>query len=198
MFFDISNPQDQQFIDRLPLLFNRILTIPNMHPFMEIHQIICEEYIGQNSFYGESVDYLVKYFLIKLSECMNTDYSRYDHALFERISELRRLIYNSPSRKWTVNTMAAQVSLSPSYFQSVYKKFFHISCMEDLFTSRMNYARQLLAVTNLPINEIAGQCGYESNIYFSRHFKKKAGMTPTEYRRLWREQPGESLVKPHI
>ena len=53
--------------------------------------------------------------------------------------------------------------------------------MEDVYSSRMNYARELLTTTSLPIGEIAERCGYESNIYFSRQFKRKIGMTPTEY-----------------
>lgn len=113
---------------------------------------------------------------------MNTDYSSCDHALLEQFNELRFALYNTPAQKWTVNDMAAQVRLSPSYFQSQYKKIFHISCMEDLFTSRMDHARTLLATTHLPINRVGEECGYESNIYFSRHFKIKVGMTPSEYR----------------
>ncbi|MBR2949609.1 MAG: helix-turn-helix transcriptional regulator [Lachnospiraceae bacterium] len=182
MFFDISNAEDQHFMEHLSICCNQLFTLPDTHPFMSVHNMICEEFISRNPMREESLHCLLRYFLIKLSECMNADYSSYDHAMYQHLNELRHHIYNSPSRKWTVNMMAEYMRLSPSYFQSVYRKYYHISCMADLFHSRMNHARALLAATSLPISEVASRCGYESNIYFSRHFKKKTGMTPSEYR----------------
>ena len=133
-----------------------------------------------------AIDCLLKYFLIKLNECMNEKNSHnYDISLRERFNQLRLAIYSSPQQNWTVKKMASIVNLSPSYVQSLYKKFFHISCIADLISSRMDRAQQMLIVTDYPIKKISLLCGYESNIYFSRHFKEKAGMTPTEYRRLY-------------
>lgn len=187
IFFDMDNEEEQKFMDQLELKYNRLLRFPHVQSFMDVHQLICGEFISQNSFQKKAVDCLLRYFLIKLSESMHTDYASCDNAMLERFLELRLAMYRVPEEKWSVNGMAEQMCLSPSYFQSIYKKLFHISCMSDLFISRMNLARELLATTMLPVNEIAAKCGYESNIYFARHFKRKVGMTPSEYRKLWKE-----------
>jgi len=182
--FDVSCADDEQFIDRLPLIFNRPLRLPYIHPFMQIHQMLCIESVGRGAERETAVDSLLRYFLIKLSECMNAGYSATDRAVYERFNALRLALYSSPARKWTVAEMAGEVNLSPSYFQNLYKDLFHTSCLADLITARMTHARELLTTTALPIVEVAAECGYASNIYFSRHFKQKVGMTPGEYRRM--------------
>lgn len=186
MHFDVSGDEDQNFMESLSLKYDEPIKIPYIDPFMSVHQNICFEFLNKNNYQDMAIDCLLKYFLIKLNECMNEKNSHnYDISLRERFNQLRLAIHSSPQQNWTVKKMAAIVNLSPSYVQSLYKKFFHISCIADLISSRMDRAQQMLIVTDYPIKKISLLCGYESNIYFSRHFKEKAGMTPTEYRRLY-------------
>jgi len=182
IFFDAENEDEQAFLDQLPLKFDELLDLPDIRPFMNIHQLLFMEFINRGEFRKDSLTCLLKYFLIKLSESMNTDFSGYDRALLEQLNALRLALYRSPAKKWEIRDMANYVNLSPSYLQNVYKKTFHISCMADLINSRTNHAKQLLSTTHIPINEVAELCGYASNIYFARQFKHKVGMTPTEYR----------------
>jgi len=46
----------------------------------------------------------------------------------------------------------------------------------------MARARQLLDVTDATIAEIAHEVGYADAFYFSRHFRRHHGMSPSEYR----------------
>lgn len=48
---------------------------------------------------------------------------------------------------------------------------------------RIEVSRQILDFTNLSIEEIAQKCGFENQAYFSRVFKKKLGISPSQYRR---------------
>lgn len=54
---------------------------------------------------------------------------------------------------------------------------------ETVKAARMRLARELLAATDLPIEEIAHRCGYENMSSFARVFKATEGKTPGEYRR---------------
>ena len=47
---------------------------------------------------------------------------------------------------------------------------------------RMQRARELLRNTRLPVYEIASRTGYESDLAFTRTFKKHAGLTPKQFR----------------
>ena len=59
--------------------------------------------------------------------------------------------------------------------------------LEQLFRSYMDMrAQELLARTDLPIDEVAHRCGYPFQSSFSRGFKKRNGVYPTEYRQAHR------------
>lgn len=48
---------------------------------------------------------------------------------------------------------------------------------------RINKAKKKLAQEDIPISEVADQCGFYDLAYFSRTFKKQTGFTPSQYRR---------------
>lgn len=49
---------------------------------------------------------------------------------------------------------------------------------------RINKAKNILSTKNIPITEVADECGFYDLPYFSRTFKKQTGVTPSQYRRL--------------
>ena len=67
-----------------------------------------------------------------------------------------------------------------------YTHLFHqrtgFSPLEYLTRLRLNHASQLMAETALSIAEIARAVGYEDPLYFSRLFRRKMGVSPTEFR----------------
>lgn len=52
-----------------------------------------------------------------------------------------------------------------------------------IIQKRMSRAKELLSKTSLGVGEIAAQVGYDDACYFSRVFKKNAGIPPAQYRR---------------
>lgn len=61
-----------------------------------------------------------------------------------------------------------------------------MSISDKLTEIRLDHATQLLISTKLPIYEIAAQCGYENEYYFSGIFKKKLHCPPGVYREKFR------------
>lgn len=49
-------------------------------------------------------------------------------------------------------------------------------------TLRMEQAYNLLTTTDLPVNIVAGKCGFTSSSYFAKCFKTRYGMLPTSLR----------------
>jgi len=183
IFFDCSSKEDEAFMDRLSLKYDQLLNLPNPLSLINIQNNIVTEYYSYHPHRDEMLDLLMKYFLLKLSEAMNPVIP--DHNLLESFNDLRTLFYTDPGRHWTLKEMAVYVNLSVSYMEDMYKKIFNTSCMADLIASRMSYARELLITTNLPVNEIAEKCGYDSNAYFSKYFKQVCDMSPSEYRKKY-------------
>ncbi|MBM7565359.1 response regulator transcription factor [Paenibacillus sacheonensis] len=82
----------------------------------------------------------------------------------------------------SLTRMAEIVYLNPYYLSRLYKKLSGITLTDYVIHVRMEKAKELLRGTNLKVNEIAQEIGFESPAYFTRFFKRVAKMTPIEYR----------------
>lgn len=74
------------------------------------------------------------------------------------------------------------IGFTRSYFYSVFRRKTGLSIQDYLTQVRMNRARYLLKNTDLQIQDVAMQVGYEDGLYFSRMFHKLYGMSPRTYR----------------
>jgi AraC-like DNA-binding protein len=72
---------------------------------------------------------------------------------------------------------------SERHFRRMFRKQFKTSVRAKQTELRLEKARQLLAETNEKITSIAYQSGYRHLGFFNMMFKKRFGMTPTEWRR---------------
>lgn len=80
-------------------------------------------------------------------------------------------------------TIASEFCLSPRQFSRRVKLLTGVDTTHYVRASRIARARQLLSQTDLPVQEIYLQCGFESANYFSRIFRSDVGVSPTEYRK---------------
>lgn len=92
------------------------------------------------------------------------------------------LQYNYMLYDISLDTVSDILNINASYFSVLFKRSFGVNFVDYLTELRINAARELLADPLRPTAEVAGMVGYENANYFTRVFKKKTGMTPTEYR----------------
>lgn len=69
-------------------------------------------------------------------------------------------------------------------FKREFVQLYAISPGKWLITKRLQYAQLLLSSSAKNINEIAGDCGFESTSHFNRIFKEKFGTAPLKYRKI--------------
>lgn len=81
-----------------------------------------------------------------------------------------------------VTDVAAAVGVHPVYLQRIFKERTGMSLIDYLISYRVNKACRLLASTTFPIIEIGMDCGFSSRQHFSRCFRERLGMNPSEYR----------------
>ena len=117
-----------------------------------------------------------------LLECISAA-SAYAPDYKEMLPKLRSEIMANPQREWDIELMAKEIGISRSHLQRLYKQFFSVSCLDDVITARINKAKSLLRHTDLRIQEIAVQCGYQNVSHFMRQFKDKCGVTAMQYRK---------------
>jgi len=82
----------------------------------------------------------------------------------------------------SLNTIAAGVGMSPSYFSSIFSREMGKTFIEYLTEIRMEKAKELLVCSSLKTSEVGYQVGYKDPHYFSYIFKKTLGCSPKEYR----------------
>ena len=94
----------------------------------------------------------------------------------------KRIEQDYMSEDISLNTVAAEVCMSPSYFSSVFSKEMGKTFIEYLTEVRMEKAKQYLVCSSMKTSEISYEVGYKDPHYFSYIFKKTQGCTPKEYR----------------
>ncbi|WP_024860389.1 helix-turn-helix domain-containing protein [Ruminococcus flavefaciens] len=104
-------------------------------------------------------------------------------AFLGKLRELQYNVYEEPQLEWTAFKAAARIGLSISYFQHLYRQFLNISFNADVISARLALAEQLLVNTALNVSEIAERCGYPDASHFMKLFRRKKGMTASEYRK---------------
>lgn len=82
-----------------------------------------------------------------------------------------------------VSDIAAYVGISRNYLATLFQTFLNTTPNEYLANFRLTCAKEQLTITDLPIGAIASRCGYRDPLVFSKAFKLKTGMTPTQYRK---------------
>lgn len=87
----------------------------------------------------------------------------------------------------SLNTIAAEVGMSPSYFSSIFSKEMGKTFVEHLTEIRMDRAKELLMCSSMKTSEIGYEVGYKDPHYFSYIFKKTQNCTPKEFRARGKE-----------
>ena len=75
--------------------------------------------------------------------------------------------------------------LTSKYASTLFKQEAGTTVMEYLTDYRLNIAKELLLDKKNRTQDIVKMVGYHDARYFSKVFKKKIGVNPTEYRKLF-------------
>lgn len=103
------------------------------------------------------------------------------HSENEIIRHAQQYISTHIREKLSVPLVAKQVDVSPSYLTALFHKNLQISPGEYIRRIKLQESKQLIRENNLNFTEIAAALQYSTVHHFSRQFKEKFGITPTEY-----------------
>ncbi|MDD9265590.1 response regulator [Paenibacillus sp. GCM10023248] len=82
----------------------------------------------------------------------------------------------------TLDLIAGNVQLSPSYFGHLFKKEVGVSLIDYIVEQRVEMAKTYLTDGQYRNYELAERIGFQNYSYFCTIFKKHTGMTPNEYK----------------
>ena len=103
------------------------------------------------------------------------------HSENEIIRQAQQYISAHIREKLSVPLVARQVDVSPSYLTALFHKNLQISPGEYIRRTKLQESKQMIRENNLNFTEIAAALQYSTVHHFSRQFKEKFGITPTEY-----------------
>ena len=97
------------------------------------------------------------------------------------IRRAQQYITEHVRQKLTVPDIAKGIDVSPSYLTALFNKHLQISPGEYLRRIKLQESKQMIREGNLNMTQIAAELQYSTIHHFSRQFKEKFGITPTEY-----------------
>lgn len=82
----------------------------------------------------------------------------------------------------SINEIAAHVNLHPNYAMTLFRQQSGMTLNSYLTRQRVAHAQRLLAITAMPILQIAEAAGFHSVSRFYEAFKEETGCTPRQFR----------------
>jgi AraC-like DNA-binding protein len=106
-----------------------------------------------------------------------------DFRQLQRLAPALRHLRENLHRPLHVAELAARVCLSSPRFHELFHRALRKPPSRYLQELRFNDARHKLLATDMNLSEISESIGYSDPFHFSRFFKTKANMSPSEYRK---------------
>ncbi|SDZ37771.1 AraC family transcriptional regulator [Bacillus sp. 166amftsu] len=95
---------------------------------------------------------------------------------------IRYILTNLNNSNLSIELVSSKFHLNPHRFSKKFREHSSIYFKDFLIRARMIYAKKLL-LKDISITTVCFETGYEDLTHFSRMFKKKYGMTPSQYKK---------------
>ena len=99
------------------------------------------------------------------------------------MAHVRRYLEDNYMFDLSLDSVGEILHISPAYLSAQFKKYQKMNFLDCLTELRINAAKELLNDPFRSSAEVASMVGYEDASYFARAFKKRTGVTPTQYRK---------------
>ena len=85
-----------------------------------------------------------------------------------------------------IPALASRAALSTCYYLRKFKEYHGVTPHQYLQSVRLRAAKEQLTVTSHSMEQIAEDCGFCSTSHFIQAFRKSTGLTPLQFRILWK------------
>src|SRR6266851_9306564 len=99
-----------------------------------------------------------------------------------QIGQALVLLQRQPDEPWTVEKLSSHLNVSRSAFSAKFKQLVGEPPMHYLTRLRLTKAAAALRTQPAPLSEVALSVGYDSEVAFSKAFKRYYGIAPGAYR----------------
>lgn len=142
------------------------------------------EFIVHDSCFDQSAAATLMQICVDISRRKSDISGKNTAKMDSRIYRSLAYIHKNYNAVISVEQLAFSEHLSVGRYRTLFRHYTGLSPMEYLITLRINHSRSLILQTDLSIKEIAEAVGYPDQLYFSRIFRSRTGMTPTAYKSM--------------
>jgi AraC-like DNA-binding protein len=128
------------------------------------------------------IEATVMFLVSRLIDLTEKEYSGEDHSGLERLRPAVDFMDANFLRNPSIEEIADRIQLSPNYFHRFFKQQAGTTPFKYMENRRLDLARKLLFDQRMNISQIAQETGYESLGYFSRAFRRRFGVSPSQLR----------------
>lgn len=165
-----ENVYSRHFLDKNAIIFNYI-------------QEIRKEYKQKQPFFERIINNIIKNIVINIVRELSVQYQSQEDLLDYVISFINEYYMTNI----TIEQLAKYSNYCIDHFRTLFKNKTGLLPKDYILNLRINKAKELLTKTNKPLDNIALSCGFEYYSHFSNCFKKITGISPSEYRKKYKE-----------
>lgn len=142
------------------------------------------EYIAKPPMFEKTLDSMLMCLLVYLYRMRPRLFLEDENGNTEIVREIQGRFEKEYSERFTLSALASEYHISSSHLSHIFKEVTGYAPIEYLLICRLSAAKNLLKSTDKTIKEIIDLCGFSDESNFSRTFREKVGMTPSEFRKM--------------
>ncbi len=179
-------------VDKDSVIYEALSSLPDYYTFIHeaAYRALFEELISHLVKTGNAKeDLFTAAKILELVYMLKKDSARNTKACDTRSVKENRSVQNVISyikghfeKSISLSELSALAGYSPNHFQRIFTEIMGISPREYLEDVRIKQAKYLLAQSERSLSEIAQDCGFSSQSYFCKVFKRHTFITPYEFR----------------
>lgn len=159
--------------------FKRKLRLGQDEPFLNLFKNLVYEFRRLRDQDAETQDYLGRLLLLSVRRSLSPQSS---HPIPPAAARMKSYMEAHSAQPLTLKQIAAHGGLGISRASELFKEAYGCSVMDYAILMRLNHAREHILYDNVTLEEAAFACGFTSYTHFSRMFRKRYGVSPSEYR----------------
>ncbi len=119
--------------------------------------------------------------ILHINEIINTQFDDYKNK--HKIQLATEYIRENYNKDLNMAVVSNYISMNYSLFSYLFKQYTGSNFVNYLKDLRINEAKRLLKETDMYVNEISQQVGYNNEKHFMKIFRNSCGISPTEFRK---------------
>ncbi len=174
----------QKYTDERIVLGNKVFIISSKYDslFKKSFVTLIDAFKNQGKYPLGAYSAAYDFFNTVSDTCKIKDESTADISIIKKGIEY---IENTPCPQKSIKEIAQMCGVSVGYFEQIFKAYAQVTPKEYINFNKILHIKKMLQNKSLTLDEIAEKMNYCDSGYLCRIFKKKTGISPKQYRRLY-------------